>query len=175
MPATTEAPATQDREAMIEEIGQLEQRLEFLKRNLPSTIKRFYHINVSILNGETRSTRLTALVYAENQEQALAKLEKRMDGEYPAEKGIPRWQFAGRVIEYLSAEAAESKSRSSLFKALTPSDTSEFVADYLENQKGRDPKPKGSHLTSIERQVEHYLNNSPLESKWANTRHRTTL
>lgn len=139
--------AIADRQAILNEINELEIRLVELRAMLPTAIKSFFRFRCK--------PERFVWVYGLTRAEAENKLRARMNRDYGSE-----WQLTSNVVDqYNDPAIAATNSPGSLLQALPKADAKEFIADYRENENGRvaDPdRPKNLPKSQIEQDVEAY-------------------
>lgn len=148
----TTATEPETREKILKEIDTLETRLAELRSRIPTAIKSFYRFRC-------RPPKFV-WVYASSRDEAEAKLHDRMNCDYPPDSaGNPTWSVASGVVDiFHEPQVAAANSPGNLLSCLTAADAAEFIADFRENERGREVDPEKTNLpkSQLEQDIESY-------------------
>ena len=133
-----------DLDEVLREINDLEARLEALRELLPVEYRQIF---VFACRPERR-----VWLYAENSEQAIAKLHDRMNSYYR-----DNWDIVSNAVtRYSDPNEACQYSPGNLLRQLTRQDAELLIQDFRANQKGKAPKPQTGPTTGLEKDIANY-------------------
>ena len=145
-----QATSNVNRQAILQEIGEVELRLFELRELLSQTsaLKTFYLFRVNPSDQKV-------IVYAEGEAEATKTLNRRVSKSYGAEG----WSLAIKNVRVMTdPREAAGASPGNLLKSLSREEADMFLQDWEADKAGRDiePRPENTPLSRLEQDIVHY-------------------